>query len=363
MTSGTDTPTALDESRVEAFAARVLDAALGAMQLQAARHGDRLGWYRALADRGSLTSAELAEATGTHERYCREWLEHQAVSAWLEVEPGEGERRYRLPAEHAAVLTDPDSLAHLLPLARLLGATAARSEELQEAYRTGGGVGWGDFGDDAREAQAALNRPMFLRLLAPEYLAAVPGVDAALAAGGRVADVGCGFGWSSVGVARQWPSATVDAFDVDLPSVRAARHNVEAAGVGDRVAVHHADAASAAGGGYDLVMALECVHDMPHPAAVLRAMRRLAGDDGVVVVMDERVADEFTAPGDAVEQMYYGFSLLCCLPDGMSAPGSAGTGTVMRRSVLEGYAREAGFSRLEVLPLDNDVFRFYRLHP
>jgi hypothetical protein len=155
----------------------------------------------------------------------------------------------------------------------------------------------------------------------------------------------------------------VDGFDLDAPSIEAARKNAAEAGVGDRVRFHLADAAAvvAPEGGYDLVTAFECVHDLPDPVGVLAAMRRLAGDEGTVLVMDERVAERFTAPGDDVERLMYGYSLLCCLPDGLAHQPSAATGTVMRADTLRGYAGRAGFGGIEILPIENDFFRFYRL--
>ncbi|WUI60420.1 class I SAM-dependent methyltransferase [Actinomycetospora sp. NBC_00405] len=126
--------------------------------------------------------------------------------------------------------------------------------------------------------------------------------------------------------------------------------------------VHHAEVASAEAGVYDLVCAFECVHDMPDPVSVLAAMRRAVAPGGTVLIMDEKVAEAFAPDGDEVERLFYGFSLMCCLPDGLSADDSVGTGTVMRRSTLEEYARAAGFSGVEVLDdLENDIFRFYRL--
>ncbi|SEL52734.1 Methyltransferase domain-containing protein [Blastococcus sp. DSM 46786] len=217
-------------------------------------------------------------------------------------------------------------------------------------------------GDDVREAQAAANRPLFLGALGREHLPSLPEVDEALRAGGRVADIGCGEGWSAIGIALAYPAATVDGFDVDVPSVEAARRHAAEAGVGDRVRFELADAASVGrDGDYDVVTAFECIHDLPRPVAVLSAMRRLAGEDGYVLVMDERVAETFSAPGDDVERLMYGYSVMCCLADGLSSLPSAGTGTVMRPDTLRRYAREAGFSDLEVLPVDDDFFRFYRL--
>jgi hypothetical protein len=115
-------------------------------------------------------------------------------------------------------------------------------------------------------------------------------------------------------------------------------------------------------GDYDLVTAFECIHDMGDPVSVLAEMRELAGADGAVVVMDERVPDEFTGHGDPVEQLFYGFSTLVCLPDGLSHEGSVGTGTVMRPDTLRRYAHDAGFRDVDVLPIENETFRFYRLN-
>ncbi|OLT53424.1 SAM-dependent methyltransferase [Cellulosimicrobium sp. CUA-896] len=361
---------------VDAFAERLFAAALGAIDMLAVHVGDRLGWYRALVGAGPLTSTALAEATGTDERYAREWLEQQAASGFLVAEdPGAGpaldadpadvarERRYALPAAHAEVLTNGSSLAYSAPLARFLGAVGPQLPHLLEAYRTGGGVSWDQLGDDAREAQADVNRPWFEHRLAPT-LARLPEVHDVLSRpGARVVDVGCGFGWSTLAIARAYPGAVVHGVDVDQPSVDAARAAAAEAGLTDRVVFHHADAAELrATEPFDAAFAFECVHDMPRPVEVLDAVRRAVRPDGVVVVVDEAVADEFAAPAGDVDRIMYGYSLFVCLPDGLSARPSAGTGTVMRPATLRRYAREAGFAGLGVLPVDDfALLRFYRL--
>jgi len=363
-------------SEVDAFAERLFTATLGAVDVLSVYVGDRLGWYRALAAAGPLTSGALAEATRTHERYAREWLEQQAAAGILAAEdagaaPALGadpqdvarERRYALPAAHAEVLTDTASLAYTAPLARFVGAIGPQLPHLLDAYRDGGGVSWDQLGDDAREAQADVNRPWFERELGPA-LGRLPDVDAVLSRpGARVVDVGCGFGWSTLAVARAYPGAVVHGVDVDRPSVEAARAAAQEAGLADRVAFHHADAAELAlADPFDAAFAFECVHDMPRPVAVLDAVRRAMRPDGVVVVMDEAVGDEFTAPADDVDRIMYGYSLFVCLPDGLSTQPSVGTGTVMRPATLRRYALEAGFSDVEVLPVDDfSFFRFYRL--
>lgn len=351
-----------DTTDTTAFVERLFGSVLAALDLHAVYLGDRFGYYRALAD-GPLTSSELAVRTGTAERYVREWLEQQAVTGILVTDPDvdAAARRYTLPAAYVAPLTDALDLSHFAPFVRFVVGSMKQTDLLAEAFRTGGGVSWAQHGADAREGQAGANRPLFLGPLGREYLPSIPDVDAALRAGGRVADVGCGFGWSSIGIALAYPDATVDGYDVDGPSVEAARRNAREAGVDDRVRFHAVDAATVDDRTYDAVFAFECVHDLPDPVGVLAAMRRLAGDAGAVVVMDERVAETFTAPGDEVERLMYGYSLTTCLADGMAHQPSAGTGTVMRPSTLRRYAVEAGFADVEILDIDNDFFRFYRL--
>jgi ubiquinone/menaquinone biosynthesis C-methylase UbiE len=356
------------DARRDALAERLFGAALGAFDLFAVYAGRKLGLYRALADRGALTSAELAAATGTNERYVREWLEQQAVTGILEVEDAAAEaeaRRFALPAGHDEALLDGDSLSFVGPMAPLVVGSLGQAPAVLEAFRSGGGVPWEDYGPDAREGQADSNRPQFLRLLGSAWLPAMPDVHARLEADppARVADVACGGGWSSIAIARAYPKVTVDGFDLDEASIELARANVAAAGLADRVEFHVRDAGDPElAGRYDLVTIFEALHDMSNPVEALRAARALAGDEGAVLVVDERVADTFAAPGDDVERYMYGWSILLCLPTAMASQPSAATGTVMRADTLRRYASEAGFSRVDVLPVEHDFFRLYRLH-
>jgi 2-polyprenyl-3-methyl-5-hydroxy-6-metoxy-1,4-benzoquinol methylase len=352
----------------DAFVERLLQSTSGAFDIFTVYIGDRLGFYRALADRGPLTAADLASSTGTHERYVREWLEQQTVAGILEVQDPEAEtpaRRFHLPLGHAEVLVERDSLNYLAPLPQLVvGATRPLSSVL-DAFRRGGGVAYHDYGVDLREGQAGMNRALFLRSLGKEWLPAMPDVHARLQANppARVADIGCGAGWSAIAIARSYPKALVDGFDLDELSIELAQTNAEEAGLTDRVQFHVRDAGDPElAGRYDLVAAFECLHDMSQPVKALVAMRRLAHEGGVVLVMDERVGEAFMAKGNDIEWMMYGWSVLHCLPVGMADQPSAATGTVMRMDTLRRYAQEAGFRDVEVLPIENFFFRFYRLN-
>jgi ubiquinone/menaquinone biosynthesis C-methylase UbiE len=354
------------EPTAEAYADHLFRAGLGAFETLSVYVGDRLGWYRSLVQQGPATPAELAARTGTDERYCREWLEMQAAYGILVTDAGtdQDRRRYVLPAGPAEVLTDEQSLAYLAPFSRMISAVGPQLPNLLAAYRDGGGVGWAEFGADARESQADVNRPWFTSKLADE----LDGVDAVRevlrAPGARILDVGCGVGWSTIALASAYPDASLVGLDVDAPSIEAARAEAAGAGVGDRIDFRLAGGEALAGESpYDAAFLFECLHDMPQPVEVLAAVRRAVRPDGLVVVMDEAVADAFEAPAGEVDQLMYGYSLFVCLPDGRSSEPSAATGTVFRRPILEAYARQAGFAAVEVLPIEDFAFfRFYRLH-
>ena len=354
--------------RRDALVERLFTDAIGAFDLFSVYVGDRLGLYRVLAHSGPLSSTELAEAAGIHERYAREWLEQQAASGILELAAdGDGsERRFRLPDGHDEALLDVSSLNYAAPMARAVLASTRPIEALLEAFRSGAGVPYAEYGDDLHEAQAAFTRPLFENLLAKEWLAAVPELHERLLADppARVADVACGQGRSSIAIAGAYPNVRVDGIDSDRASIARARENLAGSGVENRVRFHERNAADAElAGAYDLVTIFEALHDMSFPVDVLRAARGLLAEGGVVFIGDERTEDAFTAPAPDVERLYYGFSLFHCLPVGMVGDGAAGTGTVMRPATVRRYADEAGFASCEVVPIENDFWRFYLLTP
>jgi 2-polyprenyl-3-methyl-5-hydroxy-6-metoxy-1,4-benzoquinol methylase len=296
----------------------------------------------------------------------REWLEHHAASGLLAVDdPAAGplERRYRMPPEHVPVLADPDNVSY----EAYRGVEAVRAArplpELVEAFRNGGApppLPW------EPEGRAEFNRALFVNLLGSEWLPAIPEVDRRLRAEppARVADVACGTGWSSIAMARTYPSVTVDGFDLDPDVVAAATDNAGQAGVADRVRFAVLDAADPdLPGRYDLVTIFEALHDMSRPVDALRAAHAMLADGGSVVIADERVEDEFTAPAPERDRRAYGWSVVSCLPGAMGDPGTAATGAVMRPATLAGYARAAGFGHTETLPVDAGDWRFYRLLP
>src|SRR2546423_1549436 len=360
------TATAGTAARRDALVERLFTDAIGAFDLLSVYLGDVLGLYRALADEGPLTSAELAEAAGIHERYAREWLEHQAASGLLELEPSGDARRYRLPEGHDEALLDSSSLSYIAPLARSIAGAVKPLEALLDAFRTGVGVPYADYGDDLHEGQAAFTNRLFENLLGKEWLPGAPEVHERLLADppARVADVACGQGRSSIEIARGYPKVLVDGIDSDHASIARAREHLAGSGVEDRVEFHERNAADPGlAGRNDLVTIFEALHDMSYPVEVLTAARNLLADGGVVFIGDERTEEEFTAPASEVERLYYGFSVFHCLPVGMVGENAARTGTVMRAKTVRGYADEEGFASCEGLPIDYDFWRFYLLVP
>ena len=364
----------LDHDRAAgALADRLVEATLGALELFSIHLGRELGLYRALAGE-PLTYPQLAERAAIAPRYAKEWLEQQAVAGLVDaIGPAHPatrdhaeQRRYGLSAAHQRVLLAEDDPTHVAPMADMVAGVGGVLRDLPHAYRTGGGVAYAAYGTAFRRGQAGVNRPVFANDL-HAWMAAIPDVAARLASDpvARIADIGCGEGWSTLALAREFPLAAVDGYDSDPASVDAARRHAAEAGLAGRVDFHLVDASSpdAVRQPYDLVLVFEALHDMARPGEVLAGLRAALADGGAVLVADERVAETFTAPGDEVERLMYGWSVAHCLPASLADVPSAALGTVLRSDTVHALAAQAGFTASRELPVDNDFFRFYRLDP
>lgn len=353
-----------DEAKVEEFAGSLFMGCLATMELANIELGVRLGLYEALAGAGPVTAGDLAASARIAARYAQEWLEQQAVAGVVEVDDvakPAGERRFTLPNAHAHVLIDDDSEACMKPCAAVVPWLSKAIDIMVEEFRNGTGAAFGLF--DLHDIQAAFTRPVFANHLTQTWLPALPEVHARLTAGERVriAEVGCGEGLAAITIARAYPNAEIDGFDLDEASVAAAVEQAAAAGIGERARFGVRDAADPTiEGNYDLVMAIEMLHDVPDPVGVLRTMRRLAGADGTVLVVDERAEETFTVPASEMERFFYTFSTLHCLAVSMQ-DGGVGTGTVIRPDTMRRYAADAGFSTVDVLDVEHPQFLLYRL--
>jgi SAM-dependent methyltransferase len=362
----TQEPIAATEEEIGAFADTLFGMALGTLELTVTWLGCELGLYAALREMpGGATTPELAARAEIDSRYAREWLEHQAVAGVLTVDDPSAapdERRFTLPEAHAVVLLDQEHPAYSGALAEIAPILARSLELLPPAFRSGDGVEFAEYG--LHDMQAGFTRPMFKASLVDEWLPALPDVNARLQAGEplRIADFGCGEGWALIYIAEAYPNVTVDGFDLDDSSIAAARRNAAARGVGDRARFEVRDARDKSLKDYDLVFSCEVIHDLADPVGVLTSMRRVTGANGTVLIIDEGAAEHFSPSGDPIERLLYAFSIVHCLPVGRAAKESAETGTVMRPDVFAGYATQAGFGSVEVLPVEHPFFRLYRLH-
>lgn len=360
-----DKPADTSVNAVEELAGRIFGEGLGAMHLATAYLGVELGLFAALADKPGSTSAELAAATGLDPRYVQEWVQGEHIAGLVRSDTADSATgRLTLADGVHEVLVDEVHPAYLGGLARALAAVGSALSELPAAYRSGAGVPAAAYGPEVVTAQAALNRPSFVNDLAASWLPAIPDLHARFSDATvttRIADVGCGVGWSSIELAKAYPHIQVDGYDMDEPSVAQATRNAEAHGVADRVTFRLLDASGTYGDGdYDAVFFFECLHDIGRPAEALAAARQAVTDDGTVIVMDERAGEEAQV-GDPTETFLAVVSALWCLPQSRMVPDCEAPGAVMRAATFEAFARRAGWSGYEVVPIEHPVFRFYRL--
>lgn len=333
---------AIDESRVEAFVETLLTDLAGAGTSVMTVIGDRLGLYSAMTGAGPCTATELAAATGLHPRLVTEWLAAQTVSGYVVHDPAAG--TYRLPAEHAIVLAEPDSPAYLVGAAEIVAGQYLLLDALEAAFRGDGGIDWDRLPASLFHGVERFFRTAYTHEMATTWFPAVEGLVPRLEAGARVADVGCGHGQSSLQIAAHWPRSTVVGFDLHEPSVVTARANAVEAGVDGRVTFHVADAAAVGPGPFDVVVFSDALHDMGDPPAALRRAREVLVDGGVVVAVEpwslDRLEDGIGNPSVRID---YSISTSLCTPAALAQPGAYGLGTQGGPTRRLRLLAEAGF--------------------
>ena len=318
--------------------------------------GDQLGYYRTMAERGPVTPAELAEATRTGEPYAREWLNAQAAGQFVDYDPGTG--RYTLPAEHAVALTDPDSPAYLQGLFQIAHGTIRDTPEILAAARSDTGLGWHEHNVDVHLGCERFFRPSYLAYLAGAWLPALEGVIPRLEQGARVADIGCGYGASTIIMAQAFPASRFVGTDYHEQSIDIARSRAVEAGVEDRVTFLVGDAKQHPDEGYDLVTMFDCLHDMGDPLGAARHVRELLAPDGVWMVVEPAAGDAPEENFNPVGRAYYAFSTLLCTPASLSQDVGRALGTQAGPARIKEIAGQAGFSRFRVAATTpfNNVF-------
>jgi 2-polyprenyl-3-methyl-5-hydroxy-6-metoxy-1,4-benzoquinol methylase len=303
--------------------------------------GNRLGLYTALAQ-GPATPERFAERTGCHQRYLTEWLRNQAAGGYVSYDPATGE--FFLSEEQAYCLADPNgpdlSAAFLISLGYL------RAEpKITEAFRTGEGFGWHEHHEDVHVGCDAFFRPGYVVELLPNWIPALHGVDEKLTAGGRVADVGCGLGTSSVLVAQAYPRTTIVGSDYHTESIDLARKKAAEARVGDRVSFEVATAQTFTGSGYDLVTMFDALHDMGDPVGAARRVREALADDGTWLLVEPNASDVVEENFNPVGRLYYAGSTFLCVPNGLSQAGGYALGAQAGEAAIRDVVTAAGFTR------------------
>ena len=332
-----------DEGRVEEFIGQVLGDLGAGVSGAVARIGHRLGLYRAMAGAGPMTPRELAERTGTTERYVREWLNNQAAGGYVTYDPTSG--RYTLPPEHAFVLADEDSPVYMAGGLDTMAAAWAAHERVEDAFQTGEGVAWHDQDPLLFPATECFFAPQYRANLVPAWIPALQGLEARLQAGGRVADVGCGHGASTIQLAQAYPNAELVGFDYHQASVEVARKRAAEDGVEDRVAFEVAAATDFPGEDYDLVCFFDALHDMGDPVAGAAHTRQALAPDGAVLLVEPYAEDRVEDNLNPLGRVAYGMSTLVCTPSALSQPGGAALGGQAGEAALRHVFEQAGFSR------------------
>jgi SAM-dependent methyltransferase len=347
MTAVNDTPTTaaeVDPTKLMDFVFRAVGEAGAALNCALVVMGDRLGYYRSLADNGPSTAAELAERTGTDEHYAREWLNAQAAGSFVTYDPATG--RYHLPPEQAVALTDETSPAFVGGLFQIAHGTASDASRIIEAARSGGGVGWGDHNSDVHVGCERFFRPTYLAHLIDNWLPALDGVVGKLADGASVADIGCGHGSSTILMAQAFPAATFVGVDGHAASIETARER--AAEAGTQISFQTANADSVHGGPYDLVTMFDCLHDMGDPIGAARQIREVIADDGTWMIVEPAAGDHVEDNLNPIGRAYYGFSTLLCTPSSLAQPVGLALGTQAGPARIRDVVTAAGFTRFRL---------------
>jgi SAM-dependent methyltransferase len=339
----TEEPVEVDVDKLMQFVFRAVEELGATVNTALVVMGDRLGLYRALAGAGALSPAELAERTGTAERYVREWLNAQAAGGYVTYDPDSG--RYTLPPEQAVALTVPDSPAYLPGAFQLALGTLADSSKITEAARSGVGFGWHEHVTDVFEGCERFFRPGYNAHLIAEWLPALDGVVAKLEQGALVADVGCGHGASTILMAQEFPNSSFVGSDYHAGSIETARRRAEEAGVAARVRFEVASATSYSGTGYDLVTMFDCLHDMGDPVGAARHVHSTLKPDGTWMIVEPAAGDRTEDNFNPVGRAYYGFSTLLCTPASLSQDVGLALGAQAGPARIADVTGTAGFTR------------------
>lgn len=333
---------ALDEGKLNDLVTRMVgDISAGYGGVMVAL-GDKLGLYKAMAGAGPLSSEELARRSGCAERYVREWLNSQAAGGYVTYHPRSA--TYELTPEQAYALADEDSPVYLAPAWQVVASMWADEPKSREAIRTGKGVAWGDHDERLFCGVAAFYRNAYRGSLLQQWLPSLDGVVAKLERGARVADIGCGFGHSTMLMAQAFPKSRFFGFDYHAGSVKAATDAARDAGLSGRVSFAQADAAAYPGKGYDLICFFDCLHDMGRPVEAAAHAAKTLAKDGTVMLVEPLAGDRVEDNVNPIGRLYYSASTTMCVAHAISEHGTHALGAQAGHGRLADVFKAAGFS-------------------
>ena len=332
---------AIDDAKFHAFVGKMLGDLGGAMSVPTVRLGLRLGLFDALAD-SPATAAELAHrAGGLHERYVREWALAQSANGYIDYDPAS--EQFSLSPEQAMVFHHRDSPVYLAGAFELVAAMIEAEPKVEECFRHGKGVRWGDHAGCLFCATGAFFRPGYVNNIVQAWIPALDGVEAKLHAGARVADVGCGVGFSTLLMAEAYPESNFVGYDFHEPSIDEARRHAGEHGLGDRVRFEVATAKDIAEQGFDLITMYDCLHDMGDPRGCAGHMRRILAPGGSWMIVEPIAGDAPAQNMNPVGRLYYNASTMICVPTSLDQEVGEGLGAQAGEAKLTEVIRQGGF--------------------
>jgi SAM-dependent methyltransferase len=333
----------MDQSKLQAFVEKAVGELGAALNAALVVIGDKLGLYKAMAAGGPMTPAELAQKTGTAERYVREWLSAQAAGGYVTYDAASG--RFTLPPEQAFCLADETSPTFLPGGFQTAAAVIKDEARVADAFRSGKGVGWHEHDPGLFEGTERFFRPNYAANLVGSWIPALEGVETKLRAGARVADVGCGHGASTILLAEAYPQSTFVGFDYHEHSISWARKAASRAGVADRVRFEVASSKAYPGKEYDLVAFFDCLHDMGDPVGAARHVRSTLAKDGTWLLVEPYANDKLEENLNPVGRVFYSASTLVCTPASLAQEVGLALGAQAGEARLRDVVTQAGFSR------------------
>ncbi len=338
----TSTALPIDAAKLEAAIGRFLGDVGAVLTAASVLTGDKRGFYKALAAGGPQRSQELAERTGTNERYVREWLSNQAAAGYLSYDPATS--RFELPAEHAPLLADDQSEVNMCGLFGMATPLFADEPKITEAFKTGRGVGWHEHDPRLYGTTDRIFRNGYAAHLVRDWLPALAGVEAKLRTGASVADVGCGYGSSTILMAKAFPMSTFVGYDYHEASIAAAREAARRAGVEDRVRFEIAAGSAMPQGGFDLICCFDCVHDMGDPVGVLSRVRTALKSNGTLMIVEPYACDRLEENLTPVGRIFYAASTMVCTPSALAQDVGLALGAQAGEAQMRQVVLNAGFS-------------------